>query len=451
MRARRTLVALGAALTAAILTAPAAHAGAGAPYFDVAKLPDPPVTGKEMADNLEAFSTTFTSRYTGTPSEQNAATMLVDELKAEGYDANIVLQPQAGEPFTLVKAVIATRKGTTHPDEEIVFTTHYDGFPRTINAAYDNGSGVQMLRALAKSVAQIKTNRTFTFAFYNGEEEGALGSKPMAQQYADEGRKVRALLGFDMVGIAYPVKTPSDITCLCMWRGEDDDAFDALQSHVAFDVLGLPNEENLVEVRGLNDRNSDEDSWDLVGYPTMRWAGLKKAGDYPEYHTENDNMATIDTVAGDRSFFERGMRNTLLTAYYTAMSMDNDPPSAKASTSGSGPSVSFDAAGSSDPDGAPSGYTWRFGDGQTATGASVTHSYEKAGDYVATLEVADNLWSPVTASAVVPVKVTQGAAAPAAKKKLSKRARCLKKARKIKSKRKRAKAVKRCKKRYKKR
>jgi hypothetical protein len=56
----------------------------------------------------------------------------------------------------------------------------------------------------------------------------------------------------------------------------------------------------------------------------------------------------------------------------------------------------------------------------------------------------------VTASAVVPVTVNQGAAAPAAKKKLSKRARCLKKARRIKSKRKRAKAVKRCKKRYKK-
>jgi hypothetical protein len=162
-------------------------------------------------------------------------------------------------------------------------------------------------------------------------------------------------------------------------------------------------------------------------------------------------MATIDTVAGDRSFFEEGMRNTLLTAYYTALSMDNDPPAAKATATGTGPTVAFDAAGSSDPDAAPGGYTWRFGDGESATGASVTHSYAKAGDYIATLEVADNLWSPVTASAVLPVKVTQGAAAaPAAKKKLSKRARCLKKAKRIKNKRKRAKAVKRCKKRYKK-
>jgi hypothetical protein len=437
-----------AVTTAAVLAlSPVAFAGATPPFFDVGKLPAPPVTGKEMADNTEAFSTTYTERYTGTPNETAAADMLVSELKAEGYDTTIELQPQAGEPFTLVRAVIATRKGTTHPDEEIVFSGHYDSFPGTINAAYDNGSGVQMLRALAKSLSAVPTNRTLTFAFYNGEEEGALGSAPMAKRYKDEGRKVRALLGFDMVGLAWPVANPGDTNCLCMWRGDADDAFDALQSHVAFDVLGMPNQENLVEVRGLNDRNSDEDSWDLQGYPTMRWAGLKKAADYPEYHTENDNMATIDTVAGGRSFFEQGMRNTLLTAYYVALSMDNDQPAATASVSGSGPTVLFSAAGSSDADAPPSGYTWRFGDGESATGAAVAHTYAKAGDYIATLSVADNLWPQVTTSAVVPVHVTQGAAPAtgAKKKKPSARARCLKKAKRIKNKRKRAKAVRKCK------
>jgi hypothetical protein len=411
----------------------------------VGKLPEPIVSGKEMADNLDAFSTTYTARYTGTLAEQQAAQMLVDELKGEGYDASIVMMPQAGEPMAVTHAVIATRKGVTQPDEEIVFSGHYDSFPGTINAAYDNGSGVQMLRALAKSLSKVPTNRTLTFAFYNGEEEGALGSAPMAKQYKDAGKKVRALLGFDMVGLAWPVAAPNDKSCLCMWRGDGDDAFDALQAHVAFDVLGFPNQDNLVEVRGANDRNSDEASWDNQDYPTMRFAGLKTAADYPEYHTNNDNMAAIDAVAGGRQFFEAGMRNTLLVSYFLALSMDNDPPTATGSATGSGPEVTFSAAGSGDPDGAPSGYRWRFGDGETGLGATVTHSYAKAGDYVATLEVADSLWPQVTASAVVPVHVTRGAAAPAAKKKPSAKARCLKKAKRIKSKRKRAKAIKRCK------
>jgi hypothetical protein len=444
MRLRRTLAALGAAAAVAAATAGSAVAGVEPPYFDIGRLPEPPVTGKQMADDTEAFSTTYANRYTGTPAELQAAQALRDELAGLGYEAAIVDQPQAGEPLAVTHAVIATRKGSTHPDEEIVFTTHYDAFPRTIDAAYDNATGVQMLRALARSIAVLPTNRTFTFAFYNGEEEGALGSGPMAKSYKAAGRKVRALLGFDMVGLAWPVAAPGEKNCLCMWRGEDDDAFDALLSHVNFDVLKFPNEENLVEVRGLNDRNSDEDSWDLQGYPTMRWAGLKKAADYPEYHTENDNMATIDMVAGGRRFFEAGLRNTLLSSYYTALAVDNDPPVARATVAGAGPVV-FDAGGSSDPDGAVSGYEWRFGDGTSATGRTVSHAYARPGDYVATLVAGDNLWPGVTASTAVPVHVSAGQTAkPAVEKKRPKVSSCVRKAKRIKKAAKRKAALKRC-------
>ena len=451
MRARRALAAAGAALAITATAAGSAWAGATPPYFDVGKLPDPPVTGKDLADGVEAFSTGFTNRYTGSPTETAAGEAIVAELESYGYDTEIVLQPQAGEPFTLVKAIVATRPGATRPDEEIVFTGHYDAFPGTINAAYDNGTGTQMQLALAKSLARVPTNRTLTFAFYNGEEEGALGSGPMAAKYAEEGRKVRGVLGFDMVGIAWPVAQPGDINCLCMWRGDDDEAFDGLLSHVAFNVLGFPNQENLVEVRGVNDRNSDESNWENAGYPTMRWAGLKKAADYPEYHTPNDSMATIDAVSGGRSFFEQGMRNTLLSAYYTALALDNDMPAAKAAATVAGATATFSAAGSSDPDGAPGTYSWRFGDGTTGSGATTSHTYDKAGEYVATLAVHDNLWPQVAVSAAVPVTITQGAAPAKKKSKRAARARCLRKAKRIKSKRKRARAVKRCKRKYAKR
>jgi len=62
-------------------------------------------------------------------------------------------------------------------------------------------------------------------------------------------------------------------------------------------------------------------------------------------------------------------------------------------TSGPAPlSVNFDGTSSSDPDaGTVLAYSWNFGDGSpTSTGAMVTHVYDTAGPYVATLTVNDN-------------------------------------------------------------
>jgi PKD repeat protein len=52
--------------------------------------------------------------------------------------------------------------------------------------------------------------------------------------------------------------------------------------------------------------------------------------------------------------------------------------------------ISFNAAESYDPDGAIVSYSWDFGDGNTATGISVFHSYADDGLYRVTLTVTDN-------------------------------------------------------------
>ena len=442
MTTRRAAAILAATFaTMAAWAAPAAFAGPLPPYFDIAKLPAPPVTGKELADGVAHFSETYRARYTGSVPEQQATDFLAEEATKLGYQVEVVPMPQAGEPFTFTHAVIATKPGTTKPGEHIVYSTHYDSFPGTVEASYDNGSGTAMLLGLAKSLAAVKTNRTLVFAWYNGEEEGALGSDVHATSFKEENKVVRALLGFDMVGIAYPVAQPGETNCLCMWHGDEDEALGELLNHVNFTVLGFPNAENLVEMRGANDRNSDEASWDAQGYPTMRWAGLKTASDYEQYHMPEDNMAAIDEEAGGRTFFEQGMRNTLLSSYFTTLAIDNDMPTAVPTATGSGP-VTFDGSGSSDPDGPVGGHTWSFGDGASAEGAKVTHTYEKPGDYVATLTVKDNLWPAVTASASVPVKVLTGSAPPPVVQK--KPSACVAKARKIKNAAKRRAAIKKC-------
>jgi len=84
-----------------------------------------------------------------------------------------------------------------------------------------------------------------------------------------------------------------------------------------------------------------------------------------------------------------GLTGSASTSIYVS-----DPPVARFSMNpetGVAPlRVRFDASASSDPDGTISKYVWDFGDNQNAQGRIVEHTYPEAGEYVITLEVADN-------------------------------------------------------------
>ncbi len=51
--------------------------------------------------------------------------------------------------------------------------------------------------------------------------------------------------------------------------------------------------------------------------------------------------------------------------------------------------VSFDAAGSTDPDGDQLTYAWSFGDGSNGSGVRATHTYDHAGSYGVILRITD--------------------------------------------------------------
>jgi subtilisin family serine protease len=69
------------------------------------------------------------------------------------------------------------------------------------------------------------------------------------------------------------------------------------------------------------------------------------------------------------------------------------PPVASATaniTQGQAPlTVNFDASKSTDPQNFPLMYTWTFGDGSTATGATVAHVFQNHGSYTASVAVSD--------------------------------------------------------------
>ena len=88
------------------------------------------------------------------------------------------------------------------------------------------------------------------------------------------------------------------------------------------------------------------------------------------------------------------------------MSSVNAPPTAKANGPYSGriaTAVQFSSSGSSDSDGSIASYSWTFGDGGTATGASPTHSYSAVGTYTARLTVTDDGGATATDQATVTI------------------------------------------------
>ncbi len=75
----------------------------------------------------------------------------------------------------------------------------------------------------------------------------------------------------------------------------------------------------------------------------------------------------------------------------TVQQATNRPPVASFTYTANNLTVSFDASGSTDPDGTIVSYSWNFGDGGTGSLVKVNHTYSIAGTYLVTLVVTDNL------------------------------------------------------------
>jgi len=92
----------------------------------------------------------------------------------------------------------------------------------------------------------------------------------------------------------------------------------------------------------------------------------------------------------------------------TAQPISGSPPVAVATASASSGTVplavSFNGAGSYDPDGTIASYAWDFGNGQTASTANASTTYTQAGTFTATLTVTDN--SGLSASSSLQVQAS---------------------------------------------
>ena len=404
MKRLKAMIVSAAIAGGALAAIPGTPAGAGhaqGPYFDLGALPETDFDGEAIIDGLEQFVADYPYRLTGGPTEVLAGQHLYDEMVALDYETSVVslgLPAQPPAPGVGLKAIRAIKRGTTRPNEWIMFVGHYDTVPQTIDGAYDNGAGTNMIRFLAKELANVETNRSMVFTFYNGEEEGLLASARDASALQAAGQQITAVLGFDMVGIAWPVANVGfGDYCLCLYHGGNDKAvFEPLLRFVNFDFLEYPEGNKLVRYAGTNIRNSDESSFASRGYRTLRWTGMRTASAYNGYHNTNDTIENMISIAGGESFLEQGTENTMKSAYYTALAVDNHMPTLSANIDVIGSQASVSAT-ADDEDGPVGAVTIDWGDGDVTEGTSGSHTYAP-GEYTLTVTVADNLHSQVTRS-----------------------------------------------------
>jgi Zn-dependent M28 family amino/carboxypeptidase len=126
--------------------------------------------------------------------------------------------------------IAAVKKGTTKPDEYILFTAHWDhigikeddlsGNDNIYNGAVDNATGVAALLELSKRFSKINTDRSILFLSVTLEESGLLGSEYFASNSPIPLKNIVAGFNFDAV---FPSGVSNDMVVIGYGASELED------------------------------------------------------------------------------------------------------------------------------------------------------------------------------------------------------------------------------------
>ncbi|MBQ8448993.1 MAG: M28 family peptidase [Clostridia bacterium] len=95
--------------------------------------------------------------------------------------------------------VVCEVPGTVHPEDVIVFTSHYDSVIFS-HGMFDNASGTVNNLEMLRYFVKFPPSRTMRFIFTGSEERGLLGSKAYVAQHKDELDNIRLCINVDMTG-----------------------------------------------------------------------------------------------------------------------------------------------------------------------------------------------------------------------------------------------------------
>ncbi len=165
--------------------------------------PDPNITNLLLALNeslilgFEENLTSFGPRVTGTPACDNASHYLYTTFASFGLP---VRYHNWTDGALNASNIEATLPGTTS-SPVLIICGHYDCVPQGPGAD-DDGSGVAAVLAAAHLLKDSHFTHTIRFVAFSGEEQGLIGSHYYAQEAAEQGLSIIAVLNADMIAYA---------------------------------------------------------------------------------------------------------------------------------------------------------------------------------------------------------------------------------------------------------
>lgn len=365
--------------------------------------------------------------------------------------------------------IVVLVPGSRYPEQSVVVGAHYDGEPFSKGSAYDDASGSMIVLGLARELgaawrAHGLPSRSMEFVLFDAEEQGLIGSNAYTFALRHGGLMPRPvfMLNEEQSGVGYPVRpfgllsgaplpmfatTTAQLSrsaqhlvgpaqrpnptalkrALVMLDGAVTSAFSAL--HAAYPTIAYRG--GNAPAFGAGDRSSvvrgpnpalccsDEAPFEALGLPTVTLSG-----DYHYYEQGSPSWAypfdqpqdTPTALACDTGGSSRP-GSALAAALNLELQVsiplvDGYAPAGR----GTGVAVASDVPGA----GLPmhihavggSNVRWAFGDGATARGNSVEHTYRSAGTYRLSMESGGHITSyeltipakrPVFSSGIKPI------------------------------------------------
>ena len=226
---------------------------------------------------------------------KNAIIFVMDNTIAKTFSIGVTSQ--------LIKKplnnVIGVLPGKSKPDEDVVFSGHYDhlgiskpgigetndGRDSIYNGANDDAAGITAVIMLAKYFKKLNNNeRTIIFAAFDAEETGGFGSKYFSKQLAPE--KVMTMLNIEMIGTES--KWGNNSAYITGFEKTDLGAI--LQKNLkgsAFSFYPDPYPDQQLFYR------SDNATLARLGVPAHT-ISTSKMDNEPNYHTAGDEIGTLD-------------------------------------------------------------------------------------------------------------------------------------------------------------
>ncbi len=181
----------------------------GGGYFLSEPVPEPPVYEEELAidherayENIRYLCENFPNRDIFSEDNRLAVAWLKERLNALGLETGTMeFDAWAGEEKVEgLENVYGISRGTAHPEEIIIVTSHVDIPEFVYQGAADAGSDVGIILELARVFSEEEHARTLLFLFTNNEEYGMWGAYHFAREYEDID-KVVAVLGMDYMNM----------------------------------------------------------------------------------------------------------------------------------------------------------------------------------------------------------------------------------------------------------